>query len=169
MLLLCFETSAKACSAALHDGERLLGESYQNTGLTHSQTLMVMAEDLLKQCGKTAADVTALAVARRSRQLHGGPHRRQRRQGLCLGGGPTLLRGVHSGGHGPVSGGVSGLCAGGHGRPAEPGLCGAVPCGLWKIHKSDGGFCHFSRGFKGSSTKMLRTDFSGWRREYFVL
>mgnify|MGYP000580381633 CR=1 FL=1 len=50
MLLLCFETSAKACSAALHDGERLLGESYQNTGLTHSQTLMVMAEDLLKQC-----------------------------------------------------------------------------------------------------------------------
>lgn len=63
MLLLCFETSAKACSAALHDGERLLGESYQNTGLTHSQTLMVMAEDLLKQCGKTAADVTALAVA----------------------------------------------------------------------------------------------------------
>jgi tRNA threonylcarbamoyladenosine biosynthesis protein TsaB len=41
----------------------LLGESYQNTGLTHSQTLMVMAEDLLKTCGKTAADVTAVAVA----------------------------------------------------------------------------------------------------------
>ena len=38
-------------------------ESYQNTGLTHSQTLMVMAEDLLKSCGKTAADVTHLAVA----------------------------------------------------------------------------------------------------------
>ena len=35
----------------------------QNTGLTHSQTLMVMAEDLLKQCGKTASDVTAVAVA----------------------------------------------------------------------------------------------------------
>ena len=28
MLLLCFETSAKACSAALHDGERLLGEGF---------------------------------------------------------------------------------------------------------------------------------------------
>ena len=63
MLILAFETSAKACSAAIHDGQRLLGESYQNTGLTHSQTLMVMAEDLLKACGKTAADVTALAVA----------------------------------------------------------------------------------------------------------
>ena len=27
MLLLCFETSAKACSAALHDEERLLGKA----------------------------------------------------------------------------------------------------------------------------------------------
>ena len=42
---------------------KLLGESYQNTGLTHSQTLMVMAEDLLKQCNKTVQDVTAVAVA----------------------------------------------------------------------------------------------------------
>ena len=63
MLILAFETSAKACSVALHDGQKLLAESYQNTGLTHSQTLMVMAEDLLKSCGKTAADVTHLAVA----------------------------------------------------------------------------------------------------------
>ena len=63
MLLLAFETTAKSCSVAVHDGEKLLAESYQNSGLTHSQTLMVMAEDLLKVCGKSAADVTALAVA----------------------------------------------------------------------------------------------------------
>ena len=63
MLILAFETSAKSCSAAIHDGQKLLAESYQNSGLTHSQTLMVMAEDLLKVCGKTAADVTHLAVA----------------------------------------------------------------------------------------------------------
>lgn len=63
MLILAFETSAKAASVALHDGQKLLGESYQNTGMTHSQTLMVMAEDLLKQCGKTASDVTAVAAA----------------------------------------------------------------------------------------------------------
>ena len=63
MLILAFETSAKAASVALHDGQKLLGESYQNTGLTHSQTLMVMAEDTLKQCGKNAQDVTAVAVA----------------------------------------------------------------------------------------------------------
>ena len=63
MLILAFETSAKAASVALYDGKKLLGESYQNTGLTHSQTLMVMAEDLLKQCGFTPKDVTAVAVA----------------------------------------------------------------------------------------------------------
>lgn len=63
MLILAFETTAKAGSVALLDETKLLGESYQNTGLTHSQTLMVMAEDLLKQCGKTMADVTAVAVA----------------------------------------------------------------------------------------------------------
>ena len=62
-MLLAFETSAKAASVALFDGETLLGEQYQNTGLTHSQTLMVMAEDLLKQCGKSPADVQAVAVA----------------------------------------------------------------------------------------------------------
>ena len=63
MLILAFETSAKAASVALTENGKLLGESYQNTGLTHSQTLMVMAEDLLKQCGKTVEDVTAVAVA----------------------------------------------------------------------------------------------------------
>ena len=63
MLILAFETSAKAASVALMEGGKLLGEGYQNTGLTHSQTLMVMAEDVLKQCGKTAQDVAGVAVA----------------------------------------------------------------------------------------------------------
>jgi tRNA threonylcarbamoyladenosine biosynthesis protein TsaB len=48
---------------ALLENGKLLGESYQNTGLTHSQTLLQMAEDTLKTCGKTAADVKAVAVA----------------------------------------------------------------------------------------------------------
>ena len=63
MLLLAFETSAKAASVALFDGTKLLGEQYQNTGLTHSQTLMVMAQELLTQCEKTPQDVEAVAVA----------------------------------------------------------------------------------------------------------
>ena len=63
MLILAFETSAKAASVALLEDGKLLGESYQNTGLTHSQTIMVMAEDLLKQCGKTVADLSGIGVA----------------------------------------------------------------------------------------------------------
>ena len=63
MLLLSFETSAKAGSVALYDGDKLLGESYQNTGLTHSQTVMVMAQQLLEGCGHTPQDVQAVAVA----------------------------------------------------------------------------------------------------------
>ena len=63
MRLLAFETSAKAGSVALLDGQTLLGESYCNTGLTHSQTVMVMAEQLLKTCGLTAKDMEAVAVA----------------------------------------------------------------------------------------------------------
>ena len=63
MRILAFETSAKAASTALLEDGRLLGEIYQNTGLTHSQTLMVMAQDLLKQCGKTVEDISAVAVA----------------------------------------------------------------------------------------------------------
>ena len=63
MKTLAFETSAKAASVALLENGKLLGESYQNTGLTHSQTLMVMAEDMLKSCNLTAKDVDAVAVA----------------------------------------------------------------------------------------------------------
>jgi len=63
LLILAFETTAKAGSVALLEDGKLLVESYQNTGLTHSQTLMVMAEDMLKAAGKTVADLTAVAVA----------------------------------------------------------------------------------------------------------
>ena len=63
MRILAFETSAKAASVALMEDSRLLGESYQNTGLTHSQTLMTMAEDLIKACGFTPQDVEGVAVA----------------------------------------------------------------------------------------------------------
>ena len=63
MLILAFETTAKAGSVALLEDGKLLAESYQNTGLTHSQTLMVMAEDMLKAAGKTMADINAVAVA----------------------------------------------------------------------------------------------------------
>ena len=63
MLILAFETSAKAASVALMQDEKIIGSSYQNTGLTHSQTLMVMAQDLLDQCGFAPSNVSHVAVA----------------------------------------------------------------------------------------------------------
>ncbi len=63
MTILAFETSAKAASTALVRDGILLGESYQNTGLTHSQTLLSMAQSLIASCGLTPEDVEAVAVA----------------------------------------------------------------------------------------------------------
>ena len=63
MTILAFETSAKAASVALCREGVLLGESYQNTGLTHSQTLLSMAESLMASCGVAAGDIDAVGVA----------------------------------------------------------------------------------------------------------
>lgn len=63
MLILAFESSAKAASVALMDEGGLLAESYQMTGLTHSQTLLKMAQDLLENAGKAPRDVTAVVAA----------------------------------------------------------------------------------------------------------
>ena len=64
MRILAFETSAKACSVALTEDGKLLGEHYQNTGLTHSQTVLSMTEDLLKVCGLSPKEIDAVAVAK---------------------------------------------------------------------------------------------------------
>ena len=63
MLILAFETSAKAGSVALLDGDKLLGDNYQNTGLTHSQTVLAMAQTLMESCGCSPSDIQAVAVA----------------------------------------------------------------------------------------------------------
>ena len=63
MLILAFETSAKAASVARMREGSLLAQSYQNTGLTHSQTLLSMAENLIQHCGLTPQQIEAVAVA----------------------------------------------------------------------------------------------------------
>ena len=63
MLILAFESSAKAASVALVRDGKLLAQSLQVSALTHSRTLLPMAEDLLKNTGLTLRDVDAIAVA----------------------------------------------------------------------------------------------------------
>ena len=63
MRILALESSAVACSAAVCEGETLLAQSFQNSGLTHSRTLMPMVESLLVNCGLTLEEIYVIAVA----------------------------------------------------------------------------------------------------------
>lgn len=63
MRILAFESSAKAASVALLTDGLLTGEYFQNSGQTHSRTLMKMAKDLLDNCGLSPADVDLAAWA----------------------------------------------------------------------------------------------------------
>ena len=63
MRILALETSAKAVSAAVSEDGRILCAGYQDTGLTHSRTLMPIVEGILKNTGLTVQDCDAVAVA----------------------------------------------------------------------------------------------------------
>ena len=63
MKILALESSAVAASVALCEDEALIAQSFQNSGLTHSQTLLPMAQQLLKSCGLTMDQVDLVAVA----------------------------------------------------------------------------------------------------------
>ena len=63
MKILALESSATACSAALWGKEGLIAQSFQNSGLTHSRTLLPMARDLLNNCGTGLEQVDVIAVA----------------------------------------------------------------------------------------------------------
>lgn len=63
MKILALETSAVTASAAVTEDEKLLAQSFQDSGLTHSATLMPMVSDLLKNTGLVLRDMDVIAVA----------------------------------------------------------------------------------------------------------
>ena len=63
MLILAFESSARAASVALVEDGRLLSQYSQCSGLTHSRTLLPMAEDMLKNAELSLDKVDLFAVA----------------------------------------------------------------------------------------------------------
>ncbi len=63
MNILALETSAKSVSVCLCRDEFLVAQSYQNSGLTHSQTLMPLCRDLLAHCGMEPSEVDLIACA----------------------------------------------------------------------------------------------------------
>ena len=63
MKIIALESSAVTASVAVCEDEVLLAQALQNSGLTHSVTLMPMAADLLKNAGLTLDDMDVVAVA----------------------------------------------------------------------------------------------------------
>nr|WP_319488330.1 tRNA (adenosine(37)-N6)-threonylcarbamoyltransferase complex dimerization subunit type 1 TsaB [uncultured Caproiciproducens sp.] len=63
MRILAIDSSATAASAALLDDNRILGEFYINTRLTHSQTLMPMIDNLLQCTRSELKSVDLFAVS----------------------------------------------------------------------------------------------------------
>ena len=63
MKILALESSAVAASAALCEDERLIAQTFQHSGLTHSRTLLPMAAELLERCGTPLGEVDLIAVA----------------------------------------------------------------------------------------------------------
>lgn len=63
MKIIALESSAVTASVAVCEDEVLLAQAFQNSGLTHSVTLMPMAADLLKNAGLTLDDMDVVAVA----------------------------------------------------------------------------------------------------------
>ena len=63
MLILAFESSAKSASVALVKDGALLSQYSQCSALTHSRTLLPMAEDMLKNAEVKLSEVDLIAVA----------------------------------------------------------------------------------------------------------
>lgn len=62
MLLLSVDSSAKSAAVAVTEGENVLAEGFENSGFTHSETLLPLIDDTLKKAGKTIDDIDAFAV-----------------------------------------------------------------------------------------------------------
>lgn len=62
MFILSFDSSASPASVALLEDGVLKGEFYMNTKLTHSQTLMLLAEKLLEFTQTNIKDIDVFAV-----------------------------------------------------------------------------------------------------------
>ncbi len=63
MKILGFDSSAASASVAICDENGLVGQYFQNSGLTHSRTLLPMAEALLKNLGLSLSDIDLIAVS----------------------------------------------------------------------------------------------------------
>ncbi len=62
MILLSVDASAKSAAVAVTDGEKLLAEGFENSGFTHSETLLPLVDETLKKANKSIDDIDAFAI-----------------------------------------------------------------------------------------------------------
>ncbi len=63
MTVLALDASTLACSACVLKDGKIISSRYQNTGLTHSQTLLPMVEGVLKDAGLTVDNIDRIGVS----------------------------------------------------------------------------------------------------------
>ena len=61
--ILAVDTSAKAASAAVVEDGKIIAESYINTKITHSQTILPMIKNMLEASGQTIEQMDAFSVS----------------------------------------------------------------------------------------------------------
>lgn len=62
MKILAVDTSSKVASCALAEDDKLLAECVVNNGLTHSQTILPMIDEVLKKSGTDIENIDVFAV-----------------------------------------------------------------------------------------------------------
>ena len=61
-MILGIDSCSVTAAAALADGGRVLAESFENSGLTHSETLLPLILSTVEKAGKTLADIDEIAI-----------------------------------------------------------------------------------------------------------
>lgn len=91
MRLLAIESTARAASVAVTEDGELTAQYFQASGLTHSRTLLKMAEDMLRDLNLTVRDVDAVAVAKGPGSFTGVRIGVAAAKGLCWGAGKPAV------------------------------------------------------------------------------
>ena len=85
MRILAIESSAKAASIAVTENGSLVSQFFQSSALTHSRTLLCMAQDLLSNLELKLSDIDSIAVAKGPGSFTGVRVAVSAAQGLALG------------------------------------------------------------------------------------
>lgn len=63
MKILSFDCSSICASVCLTEDLNIIAQTFQNNGLTHSKTLLPMAESMLLNCGQAIEDIDIFAIS----------------------------------------------------------------------------------------------------------